>query len=149
VHSVTVEIPKLEPNCLYVASTVTSPEASPDFAVLRVLTSMPMRFRELSVPESAYFLQAEEQAVPAVDTDSFSSQGSAEDHAQEPAREDAMKAAVADSRATGSAVSESCQGSEVSENWPGECGTEVDLGFDLKLPPFLEDMLKHCSGIDC
>lgn len=108
-----------------------------------------MRFRELSVPESAYFLQAEEQAVPAVDNDSFSSQGSAEDHAQEPAREDAMKAAVADSRATGSAVSESCQGSEVSENWPGECGTEVDLGFDLKLPPFLEDMLKHCSGIDC
>lgn len=149
VHSVTVEIPKLEPNCLYVASTVTSPEASPDFAVLRVLTSMPMRFRELSVPESAYFLQAEEQAVPAVDTDSFSSQGSAEDHAQEPAREDAMKAAVAYSRATGSAVSESCQGSEVSENWPGECGTELDLGFDLKLPPFLEDMLKHCSGIDC
>ena len=147
VHSVTVELPKLEPNCLYVASTVYSPEASPDFAVLRVLTSMPMRFRELSVPESAYFLQAEEQASPALDNDSFSSQGSGKEQDHEPVREYAFPAAMTDSRASGSAVSESCQGSEASEHWQGDCGAETDLGFDLKLP-FLEDILRHCSGID-
>eukprot|EP00913_Durusdinium_trenchii_P007836 g7354.t1 len=75
VHSAMVEVPKLEPNCLYVVSTVYTPDAAPDFVALRVLTSTCMRFRELSVPESAYFLQAEEQAVPALASyDSFSSQ---------------------------------------------------------------------------
>ncbi|CAE6954347.1 DEK1, partial [Symbiodinium natans] len=80
-RSVMVEVPKLEPNCLYVASILFPPNASPtspDLAVLRVLTASSMRFRELSLPESAYFLQAEEAAASrplfAVDTDSFSSQ---------------------------------------------------------------------------
>lgn len=148
VHSAMVEVPKLEPNCLYVVSTVYTPDAAPDFVALRVLTSTCMRFRELSVPESAYFLQAEEQAVPALASyDSFSSQGSTEEDLH--VRDEHAKAAVTDSRATGDGSAMSSQG---SENWPGDCGPETDLGFgdlNLKLPPFLEDMLKHCSAIDC
>ncbi|CAJ1433731.1 unnamed protein product [Effrenium voratum] len=122
-----------------------------------------MRCRELSVPESAYFLQAEENATPALDADSFSSQGSLENQGTTPAGSaNPLRASATESRATdmGSAVSDSCHGSAVSEHWQGDCMPEefgdfgfgfdgLDLGFDFKLPPFLQDVLKHCSAIDC
>ncbi|CAE8701303.1 unnamed protein product, partial [Polarella glacialis] len=79
VRSVMVEIAKLEPNCLYVAAAISEPGRPLALATLRVLTASALRgFRELSAPESSYFLKAEQTATPAIDTDSFSSQGSLE-----------------------------------------------------------------------
>lgn len=150
-RSVMVEVPKLEPNCLYVASIIYSPNAPPDLAILRVLTASSMRFRELSVPESAYFLQAEEQVggrpLYAIDTDSFSSQGSLEAaQLPTPARNDPMRDSA--SRGVDGAASESWQtsaASAASDTWQ-----EVDLGFgEFKLPPFLQEILNQCSGVDC
>jgi len=76
-RSVVVEISKLEPDCLYIAAVDAEPCELP-FAVLRVLTAATPRFRELSAPETSYFLHSQATAAPVVDRDSFSSQGSVE-----------------------------------------------------------------------
>jgi len=146
-RSVMVELPKLEPNCLYVASVLFSPDAAPDLAALRVLTSSSTRFRELSLPESAYFLQAEEEAAMAIDTDSFSTQGSHEHVPLSAARHDLRASASGAVDLDGSAASDGWQGSAASDAWP-----DMDLGLglgDVKLPEFLQEILNQCSGVDC
>eukprot|EP00929_Paragymnodinium_shiwhaense_P108527 TRINITY_DN74846_c0_g1_i1.p1 TRINITY_DN74846_c0_g1~~TRINITY_DN74846_c0_g1_i1.p1 ORF type:complete len:849 (+),score=154.38 TRINITY_DN74846_c0_g1_i1:147-2693(+) len=75
-RSVVAEVARLEPNCLYMAAI--DAEYPCDFAMLRIFTAVPPRFRELSAPESQYFLQAQASAPQALEQDSFSSQGSAD-----------------------------------------------------------------------
>merc|ERR1712232_550253 len=82
-RSVVAEVARLEPNCLYIAAMDT--EYRTEFATLRVFTAAAPRFRELSAPESQYFLQAQASAPTAIERhDSFSSQGSDHVHAQSP-----------------------------------------------------------------
>jgi len=73
-HSAMLEVPRLEPNSLYVAAMDS--EFRCPFALVRVLAASMPRFRELSAPEATYFLQAQANATQATDCDSFSSQGS-------------------------------------------------------------------------
>jgi len=75
-HSVVAEVARLEPNCLYIVAMDL--ESRSPSAMLRVMTASAPRLRELSAPESSYFLQAQEKATPVIDADSFSSQGSAD-----------------------------------------------------------------------
>jgi len=77
-HSVIVEVSKLEPSCLYIA-VIESQYRSTGLR-LRVFTASTPRFRELSAPETQYLLQAQATAPSAADHDSFSSQGSADNH---------------------------------------------------------------------
>jgi len=81
-HSVVCEVARLEPSCLYIVA-MDSEQPCPH-AALRVLTASVPRFRELSAPESSYFLQAQAIAPTAVDYDSFSSSGSAENQVHTP-----------------------------------------------------------------
>merc|ERR1712039_1015569 len=75
-HTVVADVARLEPDCLYVA-VVDSQYRCPRM-VLRCFCAQPMKFRELSAPESSHFLQAQANAFTDVDNDSFSSHGSAE-----------------------------------------------------------------------
>eukprot|EP00811_Abedinium_folium_P023710 NODE_3334_length_2051_cov_5.047817.p1 GENE.NODE_3334_length_2051_cov_5.047817~~NODE_3334_length_2051_cov_5.047817.p1 ORF type:complete len:344 (-),score=56.79 NODE_3334_length_2051_cov_5.047817:130-1161(-) len=72
-HSVFVEVARLEPNCLYIVAVDLEYRCM--WALLQVFTGSAPRFRELSPPESSYFLQAQPDAGCA-ERDSFSSQGS-------------------------------------------------------------------------
>jgi len=137
-RSVMVEVAKLEPNCLYVASVTSSLNNPLKFAVLRVLTASAPRFRELSAPESSYFLKAEETAERAVDTDSFSSQGSLENHyaLPTPVRNDPMRGSNVHGWATSG-----------SSDWQGSRDCE-EFG-DIELPPFLQDLIRQCSSVNC
>lgn len=59
-RSVVVELPQLEPSCLYLATVELDDPSS--WAALRVFTSSSQRFRELSTPEAAYFVEAQSSA---------------------------------------------------------------------------------------
>lgn len=132
VHSIFVEVARLEPNCLYIAAVDMEDHPLPS-ATLRVLTASAPRFRELSAPESSYFLQAQPSAPQAVDTDSFSSQGSAGYAAgASPSRRDPMKLSEA------RAIHEKASG-----NW-SQWGEDEDT---LKLPSFLKACIASCSAM--
>lgn len=73
-RTVVLEVARMEADCLYIAAPEFQPQC--DYAVLRVLTAVVPRFRELSAPEFSYFLQAQGSAPVAPDSNSFSSQGS-------------------------------------------------------------------------
>jgi hypothetical protein len=77
-HSVVIEVAKLEANSLYIAA-IDSEYRSANL-LLRVYTACPPRFRELSQPETQYFVQAQATAQAVMDRDSFSSQGSQADN---------------------------------------------------------------------
>jgi len=128
VHSVFVELPHLEPDCLYIAAMEATDACT--YASLRVLTACLPRFRELSAPESSYFLQAQAAASPALDTDSFSSQGSAEVRCVGPApapgpRVDPMRR---------------MDGNQDWSEWP------PDTSEAIKVPYFLQVCMASCSG---
>jgi len=145
-RTVMVEIPRLEPDCLYlVAPEMEGPVAFA--ASLRALAARAPRFRELSAPESSYFLQAQPSAPRATDADSFSSEDSAElseanDIEGAPPR-DPMRQGAAEGGVVGGG------GGGILGSWPGgqwqDWAGEGDDGEATKLPSFL----KACMASGC
>lgn len=148
-RSVTVEVAKLEPHCLYVAS-LSCASAAPAFCKLHVLTGTQPRFRELSAPESSYFLKAESCAPHALETsDSFSSQASLDNcHAlPTPVRNDPMRPPeiMRERELLSSVASSDGQGSR-----PGDFAScEVPVVGGVKIPPFLQEMFDQCANVQC
>mmetsp|Transcript_66122 Transcript_66122/g.134571 ORF Transcript_66122/g.134571 Transcript_66122/m.134571 type:complete len:689 (-) Transcript_66122:11-2077(-) len=130
-HTVVLEVARLEPTCLYIAAVES--EHGCTYANLRILTAMAPRFRELSAPESSYFLQAQTTAPHAIDTDSFSSQGSVENNMNGAnvgavnARSDPMK----DGYDPG-----------LQNGW-NDWADDDDL---IKVPKFLQACMGSCTG---
>jgi len=133
VRSIFVEVARLEPDCLYIA-TVDMEDQPLSCATLRVLTASAPRFRELFAPESSYFLQAQPNAPQAVDNDSFSSQGSVEYGAAgvSPSRRDPMRLAEA----------KAIHG-KASGTWK-EWAEDEDA---IHLPAFLKACIASCSAM--
>jgi hypothetical protein len=132
-RSVLLEVARLEPFSLYIAVAVS--EFGLQCAKLRVLTQSNMRFRELSVPESSYLLQAEKSAVAVTDSESFSSQGSLEPRlavaTPSPERHNPMRK-LSDARDV--------------EGWHGWLKDEVT---SESAPAFLKACLTACGGGHC
>eukprot|EP00931_Biecheleriopsis_adriatica_P091695 TRINITY_DN65580_c0_g1_i1.p1 TRINITY_DN65580_c0_g1~~TRINITY_DN65580_c0_g1_i1.p1 ORF type:complete len:764 (+),score=128.62 TRINITY_DN65580_c0_g1_i1:26-2293(+) len=152
-RSVLVELPKLEPSCLYVASVTCSSDEPLRFAVLRVLTATNQRFRELSAPESSYFLKAEETATQALDGDSFSSQGSMENYnaLPTPVRNDPMRNLATNSSSGSEPIGLDSRASHYHPGPTDWIGSEVDIGGDIKvkIPSFMQEFLNKCSAVEC
>lgn len=129
-HSVTLELARLEPTCLYIA--VVDSQYSYPQAVLRVLTASAPRFRVLSAPESSYFLQAQSTATPAMDTDSFSSTG----------LHTSASNCLGGKAISGDAMRKAA-GSREADGWRVLSSDEAD---GIKVPPFLKACITACSG---
>lgn len=137
-HTVVLEVARLEPTCLYIAA-VDSENRCP-FAVLRVYTLIATRFRQLSAPESSYFLQAQSAAVAVTDTDSFSSQGSlGNDNGCNHQQNSQLNSARDDPMRRPGIAHDAAEG---WREWP------IDDGDTIKIPPFLQACIGTCSG-DC
>lgn len=123
-----VELQRLEVGCLYIACADLDKACT--FATLRVLTACDPRFRELSPPESSYFLQAQLSAPPVLsEVDSFSDGDEeataigAAAEASSPRRLDPMRPGVGESW----------------HDWE-------DTAIHVKLPAFLKSCMTSCSG---
>jgi hypothetical protein len=139
-RSVVVEVPRLEPASLYVA--VADSESPLECATLRVLTSSAMRFRELSAPESTYFLEAQETAVAVAEFDSFTTEASEEarEHVasrQRDPRQDSM-VRPPDAREV-----------EGFAGWRDWLSEVEDAFGPAPMPPFLKACLTSCGAGDC
>eukprot|EP00930_Biecheleria_cincta_P039541 TRINITY_DN27175_c0_g1_i1.p1 TRINITY_DN27175_c0_g1~~TRINITY_DN27175_c0_g1_i1.p1 ORF type:complete len:751 (+),score=107.80 TRINITY_DN27175_c0_g1_i1:11-2263(+) len=152
-RSVTVEVAKLEPHCLYVAS-LSCASAAPAFCKLRILMSSQPRFRELSAPESSYFLKAETCAPHALEaSDSFSSIDNSPENCYSvptPVRNDPMRVpGMTKERELQSSVASSVSDGQGSR--PGDLITscEVPGVGSIKIPPFLQEMFDQCANVKC
>lgn len=150
-HSIMLEIARLEPDCLYIASVETGSEATttPPWVVsLRILTAEGAKVRELSSPEALYFHQAQPRAREVLDdSGSFSSQGTSDAEAAnypESKRRDPM-------RPTCSRASSSGGGGEplaprleqiVPRRRHGPEAIEA-----LNLPDFVKTWISTCAGL--
>lgn len=149
-RSVTVEVAKLEPHCLYVAS-LSCASAAPAFCKLHILTSSQPRFRELSAPESSYFLKAESCASHALETaDSFSSLDNSLDNSHAlptPVRNAPTRVVemTKDRELLSSAASSEWQGSRAGDI----TSCEVPGVGSIKVPSFFQEMFDQCANVKC
>jgi hypothetical protein len=134
-HSAVVEVARLEPNSLYIAAMES--EYGCAYASLRVLTASAPRFRELSAPESSYFLQAQPDAPHAIDTDSFSSQGSMENNSN------AANVAAGRPNARMDPMKRGFDGG-AQDGWRDWGNNDDDIV--IRMPPFLQACMGTCDG---
>lgn len=133
-HSFAIELANLEPSSLYIASIDTDNLCN--YTALRIFVGAAARFRELSAPETSYFLQAQSTAIAAINNDSFSSFESFNMQSHSGAihlREmpfDALHGHAMD-------------GQDGWREWPTD---EVE---GIKIPPFLQACITSCSGGEC
>jgi len=130
-HSFAIELAHLEPSSLYIASIDTDNLCN--YTALRVFVGSAPRFRQLSAPETSYFLQAQSTAIAAINNDSVSSFESINMHGHSGGNHlrempvDLLHGHVID-------------GQDGWREWP------TDEAEGIKIPPFLQACITSCSG---
>jgi len=133
-HSFAIEIAHLEPNSLYIASIDTDNLCN--YTALRIFVGASPRFRELSAPETSYFLEAQSTAIAVINNDSFSSYESF--NVQSLSGANRLRELPFDP-VHGHAI----DGQDGWREWPTD---EVE---GIKIPPFLQACITTCSGGEC